>query len=263
MKKYFKVIKMMLLNNLQYMWDLALGSIHFILIIFIFVNLWQYLYGSGKAMISGYDISQMIWYLIVTELIIIGTKTALTRGGISDEVKSGNISYILNKPINYIGYQFSNFLGEVIAKLMFYIPFSLVIGFVMIGELRNFNFIHLPFIIIVIALGILVDFFFRFVVGLLAFWIEDTSPFFWMYGKFLLVFGVFFPPDLFPKIVADIVKVSPIAAIVYGPGKMVVDFSFETFWSIIIIQIIYLILSIALAFFVYQKGVKKLNVNGG
>ncbi|OGO86263.1 MAG: ABC transporter permease [Clostridiales bacterium GWD2_32_59] len=263
MKKYFRVIRMMLINNLQYIWDMVLGSIHFVLIIFIFVNLWQYLYGSGKAMISGYDISQMIWYLIVTELITIGTRTAITRGGISDEVKSGSISYILNKPINYIGYQFSNFVGEVIVKLIFYIPLSLIVGFVMIGELKNFNFTYIPFMIIVIVLGIIVDFFLRVVVGLLAFWVEDTSPFFWMYGKFLLVFGVFFPVELFPKVIADIVKASPIAAIVYGPGKIVVDFSFETFWSIIGIQIIYLILSIALAVFVYQKGVKKLNVNGG
>ncbi|OGO85400.1 MAG: ABC transporter permease [Clostridiales bacterium GWE2_32_10] len=263
MKKYFRVAKMMLINNLQYIWDIVLGSIHFLVIIFIFVNLWQYLYGSGKAMISGYDISQMVWYLIVGELIVIGTRTTVTKGGISDEVKSGNISYILSKPINYIWYQFSNFIGEVIVKLMFYIPLSLAVGLIMIGELRNFNFAYIPFMIIVIALGIIVDFFLRVTVGLLAFWIEDTSPLFWMYGKFILMFGVFFPAELFPKAVADIVKVSPVAAIVYGPGKIVIDFSFETFLSIVSIQIIYLLLSIALAFWVYQKGVKKLNVNGG
>ena len=263
MKKYFRVAKMMLINNLQYIWDIALGAIHFLLIIFIFVNLWQYLYGSGKSVILGYDISQMVWYLIVTELIAIGTVTSITKGGISDEVKSGNISYILNKPINYIWYQFSNFIGEVIVKLTFYISLSLAVGFIMIGELRNFSFVYIPFMIIVIALGILVDFFLRVTVGLLAFWTEDISPLFWMYEKFILMFGVFFPAELFPKAVADIVKASPIAAIVYGPGKIVIDFSFETFFSIVFIQIIYLLLAMALTFFVYQKGVKKLNVNGG
>ena len=45
--------------------------------------------------------------------------------------------------------------------------------------------------------------------------------------------------------------------------KLTVDFSMNAFYQIIIAQILWLVGAIFLALFIYQKGIKKINANGG
>ncbi|HCC04162.1 MAG TPA: ABC transporter permease, partial [Clostridiales bacterium] len=49
----------------------------------------------------------------------------------------------------------------------------------------------------------------------------------------------------------------------YGPAKLFVDFEIKTALNIIVAQIIYLFISYMLCTLMYNKGVKRINVNGG
>ena len=69
--------------------------------------------------------------------------------------------------------------------------------------------------------------------------------------------------EYFPKVIQPILNYSPVYVVSYGPAKLFVDFSYNNFISIIIAQVIYIIISYLLCSFLYRKGVKKLNVNGG
>lgn len=100
-------------------------------------------------------------------------------------------------------------------------------------------------------------------ISIISFWIEDSIPFHWVYDKMILVIGTLFPIEMFPKFLQPIVKCTPIFVVTYGPAKLLIDFSIENFIGIFIAQILYLIISVAIVTFLYSKGVKKLNVNGG
>lgn len=56
---------------------------------------------------------------------------------------------------------------------------------------------------------------------------------------------------------------TPIFVVTYGPIKLIINFTIERFWKILMAQAIYVFLLMILILFVYNKGVKKLNVNGG
>ena len=79
----------------------------------------------------------------------------------------------------------------------------------------------------------------------------------------ILVIGTLFPIEFFPSIMQPIIKLSPIYVVSYGPAKLFVDFKLTTFIEIIISQVIYLIIGFVICHAIYNKGVKKLNVNGG
>ena len=68
---------------------------------------------------------------------------------------------------------------------------------------------------------------------------------------------------MFPEVIRPIIKCTPIFVVTYGPAKLIIDFSMENFINILIAQIIYLVISLIIIGFLYNKGVKKLNVNGG
>ena len=127
---------------------------------------------------------------------------------------------------------------------------------------ENICFVGL-FIIISLIFSCLVFSSISISVSLLSFWVEDATPFHWIYEKIILVLGTLIPVEMFPGIMKKIVSFLPTYPIMYGPAKNIVDFSLNTFGKIIIVQIIYLLCLITIMSILYKKGVKKLNVNGG
>lgn len=103
----------------------------------------------------------------------------------------------------------------------------------------------------------------RIAISILSFWIEDSTPFHWVYDKLILVIGTVFPIEMFPENIRSIIRCTPIFVVTYGPAKLIINFSFENFIQILIAQITYLIIVFLFIIVLYEKGVKKLNVNGG
>ena len=69
MRKYIFIFKSELMSNMAYIANILVGFIGYFLILFIFLNLWKYIYSDPSELINGYNISQMIWYVIVTEVL--------------------------------------------------------------------------------------------------------------------------------------------------------------------------------------------------
>ena len=80
---------------------------------------------------------------------------------------------------------------------------------------------------------------------------------------FLDIYNSCFPIEYFPETLQKILTFSPIYVVCYGPAKLFVDFTWTNFITVLIAQIIYIGLAWLLCNLMYQKGVKKLNVNGG
>lgn len=103
----------------------------------------------------------------------------------------------------------------------------------------------------------------KILISIISFWIEDSRPFHWIYDKMILLIGTMFPIEMFPQYLRPIIKCTPIYVVTYGPAKLLINFSLQNFVQILLAQIIYLFVAITLTLILYEKGVKKLNVNGG
>lgn len=263
MKKYLYIYKATLIENLSYIANVILGFINFFVMMFIFLNLWQYIYSDNSQIINGYTMQQMIWYVLITEVLWFGTRNKILTREISQDIKSGNIAYNINKPYNYVFYIIAKHLGEITMKFIMFVIVGIVIGVCFVGTIQNFNFASTPLILIAVLLGILINSIMRIMISIFSFWIEDSSPFHWVYDKLILVLGTLFPIEMFPKFLQPIIKFTPIYVVTYGPAKLIIDFSMQNFIQIFIAQIIYLAIIIFLVVFLYEKGVRKLNVNGG
>ena len=263
MRKYFHIFKTTLIDNLQYSFNLLLGFIGLFVIIFIFVNLWGYVYNDPSELINGYNFNQMIWYAIITELIYKLSSSKIITTDIVKDIKNGNIAYNLNKPYNYILYIMSRFYGHCSVIGLLSIIVGPLMGLLFVGPLTGFKFISLPFFAITVFLGITISALIYLIISLLSFWMEDSHPFVWIYKKLLIVIGIMFPVEFFPKVLQPIIKMSPVYVVTYGPAVLLMNFSFSLFGKIILAQCIYLVILILIVSLIYRKGVKKLNVNGG
>lgn len=263
MKKYLYIFKSEMITSLQYVFNIIAKLFVYFLMIFIFIQLWQYIYSDPKEIINGYTMNQMIWYVMITEVLWYSLGGRKLCRKINEDVKGGNIAYNLNKPYNYIQFSLFSHLGEIVLRTILYILCAFLIGIIMLGEFPNLNIFSIIAVILTGILATVINTLLVIFVGLISFIMEDSSPLYWLYSKLILIVGTLFPIEFFPKLLQGVLKYSPIYVVSYGPAKLFVDFSIGKFISIIIAQIIYIIIAYALCMLIYKKGVKKLNVNGG
>lgn len=263
MRKYLFIYKSEVMSNLQYIFNLLVGFISYLILIFIFLNLWNYMYDDPTQVINGYTKNQMIWYVIITEILWMTVGGRKLCKKICDDVKGGNIAYNMNKPYSYIGYALSSHLGGCTIKAFMFTILGMITGFVFIGEFPQLTILSCIMILITAILATVINTLLIIFIGLVSFFIEDANPFYWVYSKFILVLGTIFPIEYFPTVMQPILTYSPIYVVSYGPAKLFVDFSWEKCLFIIIAQIAYIIIAYLLCRLLYKKGVKRLNVNGG
>lgn len=234
----------------------------FIFIMFIYLMLWKNIYGQKGKLVGTLTMNQMIWYLIITELVTLSRTNLHIQ--INDDVKSGNIAYLLNKPYNYVIYCFFYFIGEIGIKLIINGAIGIAIGFIFVGGLENFRLVQVPFILLSLLAGCCLNFFIYITLALTSFWFEDNNAFFWIYSKLIFTLGgMLMPIELFPKWLQNASHYMPFAYVTYVPGKLTADFSLANFCNGFSVQVLYLFIFMLLAMVLYRKGVKNLNVNGG
>lgn len=263
MRKYIYIFKSEVMSNLQYIFNVFMGFIGHFIMLFILFNLYRYLYSDPNEVINGYTSTQMIWYVIFTEVIwgmLNGRKLAKK---ISTDVKGGNVIYNINKPYNYVGYALSSHMGTTFIKSVVYVVLSIILGILFTSTFPSMGILEFIVLSISLFLAIIIGDLIVIMIGLLSFKIEDAAPIYWVYSKLILLLGVLFPIEYFPKVMQPILKYSPVYVTTYGPAKLFVDFSWNVAFEVLLFQLVYLVIVIFLCTRMYKKGVKNLNVNGG
>ena len=235
-------------------------NLFFVLIVFIFSSLWRAVY-AGRDLLAGLSMTQVLWYLTLTEVIEL-SKTNIYMS-IQEEVKDGTIAYTLTRPFSYIFYYFFQAMGQNLVKMVPMLLEAFLLGTLFAGYLPGY-FRAIPYGLILIVGGFGVVTLWQIIIGLLAFWFEEVSPFYWIVQKLVFIIGgMFFPIDLFPSWLAGISKASPFAFSAYWPAITVVNFTHEKFFTCLTGQIIYGGVLLSVSMLLFRAAVKKVHVQGG
>ena len=260
-QKYFAIMRTQIINSAAYPLDLATRSLMIVLFMFIFMQLWNATYRAmGQSTIADLSLSETMWYFMLAETIVM-SKPRLSVT-ISESVKDGSIAYLLNKPYDFMLYQFSVAFGDGMMRMVFNAIAGGTIVWLMVGPPPSFS--GIPLVLITIALGWLIDFMMTAMIGLTAFVTEDVAAFDWIYQKFVLILGgVLIPLDFFPDWIGNIAKALPFAYATYGPARLFVSPDLTRFATLVLGQIIWLAVLGAMLSLVYRRGVMRLTLNGG
>ena len=265
MNKYFSVFKTGFKQEKDAIFDTLMRCVMYFIITYILIQLWSYIYGEGGAsqVINGYSLNQMIWYLIMGECLVNSAKCSQITRTITNEIKTGSIAYKLNKPYNYYLYSVSAFMAKSCFMILFTLPTALIIGGIFVGIPASFTVAQILPCLLVFLLAIFLSWCMYGAVGLIAFWVQDSTPFYWIVSKLFMLLGMFFPVEFFPTWLQPIIKFSPIYSIMSGPASLVANFSWELFGKILLSQTIWIAIIIAIGLLVFKLGKRKVTSNGG
>ena len=128
MKKYLYVIKTTFNDTLQYSSSIILSLLGFAVVMSVLISLWNFLYSDPNTLINGYSFNQMIWYLLLAEIITFGSGSKVATDEIKNTIKNGNIAFQVTKPYNYIIYIICKFIADTFIRfILFLITTSLFI----------------------------------------------------------------------------------------------------------------------------------------
>ncbi len=187
LKKYLAVMRVSMASNLAYLMEVFFRALLLVVFVFVLSQLWKTVFTlRGASVLDGFSVNALIWYLVAAETIAI-SMPALTQR-IDQEVRSGQLAYLLARPCNYILYNFAHYLGERLVRLVMNSIVGATLALVVVGlpQLSWEGVLVWP---LMVFLAMSIDFVAYFSIGLLAFWTEETRPFAFVFSRLTLVLG--------------------------------------------------------------------------
>src|SRR5712691_1630468 len=202
MKKYLHVLNIGIQNNLTYRFNFLARTLFGLIPLIAVLYMWRTIYqGKGAgAMVGSYSLAQMIsYYLLVT---VVDALTAVNEDDwqIAGDIKDGNISQFLLKPIDYLVYRLCLFFsGRITYLAVAAVPLALFVFWLR----RYFVFppdaATLVLFLFSTALTALLQFFSSYAMAMLAFWVLEVSTFIFILFAFeYIASGHLFPLDIMP-----------------------------------------------------------------
>jgi ABC-2 type transport system permease protein len=140
---------------------------------------------------------------------------------------------------------------------------SSLIALAFVGPI-SFTFLGLALFALSLPLAFLLDFLAFFLIGLCAFWLEDTSGLVLIYSRITMILGgMLIPLELFPDALQPVLRVLPFSSAVYGPARMFVNPDANFLLELIARQGIAVAAFTALVAVVYRAALVRINANGG
>src|SRR2546430_12547007 len=130
MKKYWHVLNVGIQNNLTYRFNFLARTIFGLIPLIAMLYVWKTIYQGKKPgdTVGEYTLAQMISYYLLAAIVDALTAVNEDDWQIAADIKDGNISQFLLKPIDYLWYRLCLFLaGRVTYLAVTTIPLAIFI----------------------------------------------------------------------------------------------------------------------------------------
>ena len=258
-----KIIRTLVKDRMQYPGRLIADTFALVARCGVLLILYWHVFKLNGGMINGTTYILVAWsmffYFAFSTLRLRDISRMIMR-----DVQSGNVEVLFNKPVPYLGYRIWWQIGSglypfLVVTILGSIALWLVIG---IPQSMTIN-IFAPTMLLVFAGASLLSLVLYSIVGLLAFWIEEINPVFWIVDKAVMMLGgSYLPVALFPAFMYKLALFSP-----FGASQFLTHTVYDTWaseWHLLIgIQAFWIVVLGAVMGVMFKKAREKVSVNGG
>jgi ABC-2 type transport system permease protein len=266
MSKYWHVIRIGVQSTLVYRFNFLARAAFSLVPLMATLYIWRTIFEGRDSSVSGYSLGKMVTYYLIT--LLVDTLTAVTDDDwqVAADIKDGNISQFLLRPIDYLTYRFCLFgAGRLIYAAAALIP----IGLFYFWHRTDF---YLPatwtagawFLVSLVLAGFM-QFLISYSLALLAFWLLDVST------LIILIFGLeyaasghLFPLDILPPLAQNLLMWTPFPYEVFFPVSIYLEqITGAAIYQGLAIQACWVIALYGLARWIWSCGIRRYSAVGG
>jgi len=229
------------------------------LILFIFSRLWEVV--LARTPVPGIDADSFLWYLAITEWIVLSVP--LLHLEIERDVVRGDLAYRLTRPVPYPLARLAEGFGDMLVRMSVLGAFGFALAFVYTGTIPIGPWGWVGVAALGVSAGALTLVFYM-TIGLLAFWIHDTRPVYWMWQKASFVLGgLIVPLELYPDWLRALADASPFSALLHGPGRIALGGPPELVFEVAAKLLVWSAVAITILILVFRRGLRSVVIGGG
>ena len=268
MNKYWHVINVGIQNTLTYRVNFLFRAGFGLIPLMATLFLWRTVYeGKGEgASVGAYTLAEMTsYYLLVT---VVDALTAVTEDDwqIAADIREGNISQFLLKPIDYLAYRLCLYgTGRLVYTGVAFLPVGLFL-------LVQRDYLVLPadgatfgWFLVAVAMAALLQFLISFTLALLAFWVLEVSTFIFIVFAFeYIAGGHLFPLDILPVWLTEGLRATPFYYQLFFPvGVYLGRITGPALAEGLLVQGLWVVAMLGMARIVWNRGIRKYAAFGG
>jgi len=190
--------------------------VFFAVVLGVFSSLWRAVAEAGMPIAAAPK--DLVWYLAVTEWILLSAP--LVHLEIQETIRRGDVVYRLGRPVSYVLAEFAAGLGLLAIRAPVLGVTAFGCAFAFTGSIPPWSAfaVAVPFGLAASALMTALNLW----IGLLAFWLQDVTPVYWVWQKLMFVLGgLMLPLDLYPSFVQRAAAFTPFPVMLAGPASFV------------------------------------------
>jgi ABC-2 type transport system permease protein len=219
---YVKAFSLGVQTTLEYRTDFFLSLLGAVFPIVIQYFYWQAVFASSqRSEVFGFSYNQMIAYSILAVLMsrLIGTNFQYE---IAKDIKDGGMNKYIVKPMSYLLYRISCFLGEKSIQMSVILAISVVVV-VMLHVWLDFPVTVSQVVIFfcVVPLALMLNFFIYYCLSATAFWFTEANG---AFRTFVLLANIagggLFPLDIYGPVLKGILQMLPFNYVIYFPIQL-------------------------------------------
>jgi ABC-2 type transport system permease protein len=249
-------------DHMSHRLKLAVRFFMCVFFMLVFIEFWQ-LIGRENLIDIPFPIADICWYTSLTQMMLFMSPRLFMT--IEEDVRSGDITYSLIRPIPYLWMRMSEGIGAMTANTLIYYTFGMACVYFYIGELPSGGLTALLTALFFLYFGSILHILYQAMAGITALWLQEAESVYRIYQKVLIVFGgLYMPLSLYPDWLQTWAFFTPVVAMMYGPIQFVLgENSPLDIQTLSLLMIFWFGFSIFLMGFIYRSCVARLEVNGG
>jgi ABC-2 type transport system permease protein len=230
------------------------------------LSLWRTIYRNQPGSNSGFSQAQMMFYYLLVAVVDVLTAVNEDDWQIAADIREGNISQFLLKPMDYLWYRLCLFISGRIAFIaVAAIPLGLFIlcfRQYVLAPTSPVTWLVFPVSLILTAL---LQFFISYAMAMLAFWLLEISTFIFILFAFeYLASGHLFPLDILPATLKHVLYLTPFPYQLYFPISIYLGrASGAEMWRGLGCQLLWVVAAYLFARWMWRCGLKKYSAFGG
>ena len=188
--------------------------VFFAVILGVFSSLWRAVAEAGMPVTA--HPKSLVWYLAATEWILLSAPPIHIE--IQEAIRRGDVVYRLGHPVSYVLAEFASGLGLLAVRAPFLGLTAFVCAFAFTGWTPPLMalLIVVPFGLAASALVTALDL----GIGLLAFWLQDVAPVYWVWQKLMFVLGgLLLPLQFYPAFIQRAAAFTPFPSLLAAPAS--------------------------------------------
>jgi ABC-2 type transport system permease protein len=225
LSKYVRVLSIGVQDTFVYRWNFLMRAVFGLVPLLGTAFYWGAVFKSRGAGIGAYTFGEMILYFLITLMVENLVSPTEDEWRIAAEIREGQISALILKPLNHLAYRLSLFASYRALYSLVSLP---VVG---LAYLCFHQYLrapaHLatwPLFACSVAMAALLQFFIAYSLAMLAFWVLEISTIVFIFYSFeYYLSGQVFPLDIMPEWMHGFIQNSPFTYEVFFPVQIYLE----------------------------------------